>query len=141
MTLDRIYKVEYIEEVVSFEVRRRRGKRQLSTVIETARGGKPLYPVSKELALPIALGHAWANLMASGRFSSINQLSHYLGKDASYVMHYIRLTTLAPDIVEAIMDGREPDSISQADLLRQLPPEWDGQRRQLGFVRCNTVCP
>ena len=40
----------------------------------------------------------------------------------------LRLTLLAPDIVEAILDGRQPDGMRLEDLLDGFPMEWEGQR-------------
>jgi hypothetical protein len=43
--------------------------------------------------------------------------------DGSYVTRILKLTTLAPDIVEAIIDGEEPDGLSLAKLIRTFPEE------------------
>ncbi len=47
----------------------------------------------------------------------------------------LRLAYLAPDIVEAILAGREPDGLTVNELMKaiQLPLAWDEQRRLLGF--------
>ena len=46
------------------------------------------------------------------------------------------LAFLAPDITDAILDGRQPTELSAARLkrMRDLPPDWQQQRRYLGFV-------
>jgi hypothetical protein len=41
----------------------------------------------------------------------------------------LRLTLLAPDIVEAILDGRQPAELQLDDLLEGFPLEWQGQLR------------
>jgi len=43
----------------------------------------------------------------------------------------LRLTLLAPDIVEAILDGRQPAELQLADLLEGFPLEWAEQRTHL----------
>ena len=45
----------------------------------------------------------------------------------------LRLTLLAPDIVEAILDGRQPEGMRLEDLLEVWPTEWDGQRDYLAI--------
>ena len=55
-----------------------------------------------------------------------------LGVNASYVGRHLNLTLLAPDIVDAILAGGEPDGLQLATLFR-LPMDWEGQRRHLGF--------
>ena len=50
----------------------------------------------------------------------------------SYVSRVLRLTLLAPEIVEAILDGRQPAELQLDDLLEGFPLEWEGQRSGLG---------
>ena len=47
---------------------------------------------------------------------------------ATYVSRVLRLTLLAPEIVEAILDGRQPAELQLDDLLEGFPLAWDGQR-------------
>ena len=56
----------------------------------------------------------------------------YLEVDGSYVTRILKLTTLAPDIVEAIINGEEPDGLSLAKLTRTFPKDWREQRRFFG---------
>jgi hypothetical protein len=44
-----------------------------------------------------------------------------------------RLTLLAPDIVEAILDGRQPRTLQLADLMDDMPVEWHLQRESFGM--------
>jgi len=53
--------------------------------------------------------------------------------DASYVGRILRLTLLAPDIVEAILVGDEPSGLSLAKLTQSFPMLWDEQRERFGF--------
>jgi hypothetical protein len=46
----------------------------------------------------------------------------------SYVSRVLRLTLLAPNTVEAILDGRQPAGLPLADLLEAFPLEWEAQR-------------
>lgn len=54
---------------------------------------------------------------------------------ATYVSRVLRLTLLAPDIVEAILDGRQPAELRLEDLLAGFPLEWEGQRKHLADKR------
>lgn len=51
----------------------------------------------------------------------------------SYVSGILRLTVLQPDIVEAILDGRQPAALQLNHLLKGFPLEWEGQRRSLAI--------
>jgi len=55
---------------------------------------------------------------------------HSAGVDNSYVARLLRLTLLAPDIIEAIIEGTEPDGLS-LEKLYGAPAEWEEQRRVL----------
>lgn len=57
------------------------------------------------------------------------------GVTKRYVAHIMRLAFLAPDIVEAILDGRQPADLELERLLRGIPVGWPEQRRALGFAR------
>lgn len=61
-------------------------------------------------------------------------LARTLDVDASYVARILKLTSLAPDIVEAIFVGEEPPGISLAKLTHPFPEEWNEQRRLFGFA-------
>ena len=52
--------------------------------------------------------------------------------DRTYVGRMLRLTSLAPDIIEAILRGKEPEGMSLEKLRKELPVRWDEQRRRWG---------
>ncbi len=51
--------------------------------------------------------------------------------DRSYVGRVMRLALLAPDIVEAIVAGREPSGLSLERLVKKMPMVWEEQRKSL----------
>jgi hypothetical protein len=52
----------------------------------------------------------------------------FRARQATYVGRILRLTSLAPDIIEAILRGDEPDGLSLEKLRKNLPVRWDEQR-------------
>ena len=55
--------------------------------------------------------------------------------DRGYMGQVIRLTTLAPDIVMAIIEGKQPKLLTARKLIREhFPYSWEEQRRELGFA-------
>jgi len=82
------------------------------------------------LMVAVARAHRWKELLESGRYGSWVEIAAAQGCDPSYVARLLRLTLLAPDIVESILDGSEPDGVSLAKLHR-LPVDWEEQRRAL----------
>jgi len=83
------------------------------------------------LALALARALRWQEMIESGQAESNSDLARKLKLDQSYIARTIRLTSLAPDLVEAILDGQEPDSLSLRSLRRDLPLDWNEQRRSL----------
>lgn len=78
----------------------------------------------------------WQKLLDSGEVANATDLARQLKLEPGWVAEVLRLTRLAPDIVQAILDGRQPRHLNlhairgrQADV----PVDWDEQRRLLGF--------
>jgi len=78
----------------------------------------------------IAKGHRWQEHCESGEYASLEDLAHAVGCDRTYVGRMLKLTSLAPDIIEAILRGDEPDGIILAKLRKNLSVRWDEQRRR-----------
>jgi hypothetical protein len=76
----------------------------------------------------LARAFRWRKLLESGRYATVEELAASEKINTSYVSRVLRLTLLAPDIVEAIMDGRQPVTMKLADLLEPFPVEWPAQR-------------
>jgi hypothetical protein len=58
------------------------------------------------------------------------------GINPTYVGRILRLTLLAPDIVEAILDGRQPANLQLAVLLKAFPVEWERQWAEITNHSC-----
>lgn len=59
---------------------------------------------------------------------------HAVKASRSVKRGFLRLATLAPDITQAILDGREPDGLSYMKRVKVLTYDWDDQRQVLGFT-------
>ncbi len=70
-------------------------------------------------------------MMETGRYSTINELAAAENINSSYVSRLLRLTLLAPDIVEAILDGRQPEGLALPGLMEPFPVEWNLQNETL----------
>ena len=79
----------------------------------------------------LARAHRWNRLLESGRYGSATELAAAEKINPSYVSRVLRLTLLAPDIVEAIVDGMQADGIEAGLLLQPFSVDWDEQRRAL----------
>jgi len=85
-------------------------------------------------AIALARAHCWLEMLDSGEYSSIRQMADSLGLCQTYVMRILRFTLLAPDIIQSILDGNEPDSFSQNKLVGAIPADWNEQHRKWDFA-------
>jgi hypothetical protein len=88
--------------------------------------------VGEDSALVRALGlaHHWQVLLDSGKVQSPADVARLEGTDVTRVRQILRLTLLAPDIIEAIVDARAPRRLTLEFLLRRsIPRDWEEQRR------------
>jgi hypothetical protein len=76
----------------------------------------------------LARAYRWKRMLENGRYASISEIAAAEKIDRGYVGSILRLTLLAPDIVEAILDGRHPDGLGLPALLRPFPVLWGQQR-------------
>ncbi|MBI1291226.1 hypothetical protein GC173_08270 [bacterium] len=75
----------------------------------------------------VARAFRWRRMLETGRFATINELAATEKINSSYVSRVLRLTLLAPDIVEAILDGRQPEGMTLPGLMEPFPMEWQRQ--------------
>jgi hypothetical protein len=112
---------------------RKRGGRKQVVMPERAGWGQPRPRVDNTMVKAIARAHRWKRLMESGRFASVTELAEAEKINQSYLCRVLRLTLLAPDIVEAILDGRQPAALQMDALLKPMPLEWAAQRAALSL--------
>jgi hypothetical protein len=70
-------------------------------------------------------------LLGNGIHATIAEIAAAEKIDESYVGRVLRLTLLAPDIVEAVLHGRHPEQMTVAVLMRRFPVLWSAQRSAL----------
>lgn len=80
----------------------------------------------------VAQAYAWRVEMENERLT-IQDVAHRAKVSRTMVSQRITLAYLAPDIIEAILDGQQPRTLQLEDVEASLPPDWPGQRRCLVF--------
>jgi hypothetical protein len=77
-----------------------------------------------------ALGraHRWKAMLESRQYGSLTELAKAEKINLSYLCRILRLTLLAPEIVQAILNGRQSVGLQLSDFLRPLPIIWDEQQ-------------
>ncbi len=112
-------------------VLRKRGGRKV-VVVPAGRVAGAFTPaqagIESALVRALARAHRWRRLLESGAFPTIADLARAEKVNSSYLSRVLRLTLLAPDIVEAMTSGRQPAVTTLASLMRPFPLEWDPRR-------------
>jgi hypothetical protein len=115
---------------IPMTIRRIGGRKQIIVPegegIPERRSAKP----DEALLKALARAFKWKSMIEEGQVSSLNELADAEKLNGSYVSRIFRLTLLAPDIVEAILAGRQPRTLQLADLLEDVPVEWERQREK-----------
>jgi hypothetical protein len=75
--------------------------------------------------------HRWRQMLESGEYNSSAELAKAEKVNDSYLSRILRLTLIAPDIIEAILTGRQPSTLQLGDLLKPLPAAWELQHSAL----------
>jgi hypothetical protein len=86
-------------------------------------------PRQTDTTLVKALARAcrWKRMLESGAFATIAELAEHEGIVPSYMTRVLRLTLLAPEIVEAILDGKQGPEVTLARALEPFPLTWQHQ--------------
>ena len=84
--------------------------------------------VDTALLKAIVRAHRWREILESGEYTSAAELAKAEKVNDSYLSRVLRLTLLAPEIVEAIVAGHQPSTLQVDDLLKPLPLDWQRQR-------------
>ncbi len=116
-------------------------KRRSSSKLIVPPAGTTVLKATSSFDLPLirTLGKAfyWQRLIDTGAAANANELARRFKLDPGWVNEVLRMTRLAPDIIRAILDGRQPRHLNlhavrgrQADV----PLDWDAQRTLFGFI-------
>lgn len=112
---------------------RKRGGRKVvvapNGVAQTPQAWAPQKPRhDTTLVRALARAFRWQRMLDEGRYATVSDLARAEKLNTSFVAHALRLTLLAPDIVEAILDGRQSPTLQLQPLMRGFPVEWEKQR-------------
>lgn len=109
---------------------RKRGGRKLVVTPDGAEWA-PRPRVDNAMVKALARAFRWRKMLDEGVHATLEDLARAKGVHATYVSRILRLTLLAPDIVEAILDGRQAAELQLDNLLDGFPLEWKGQQALL----------
>ena len=91
----------------------------------------PKATIDNAMVKALARSFRWQAMLENGTCGSLDEIAKAERISASFVSRVIRLALLAPDIVVAILEGRQPAHLTLKDLMGPFPVEWDLQREML----------
>ena len=112
---------------VPFAIRKRGGRTLVITPDGATSAPAPRIRVDSTLLKALARGFRWRKLLETGEFSTIQEIADAENINPSYVSRVLRLTLLAPEIVETILAGKQPEGLTMARAIRPFALEWQRQ--------------
>ena len=116
---------------VPFRIVKRGGRKEM----QMPEGATQPRRTDNTLVKALARAFRWKRMLESGEFVTIAELAEREGIAPSYMTRVLRLTLLAPDIVDAILDGKQRPEVTLARVLEPFPIEWGDQSPDAVVVR------
>ena len=108
---------------VPFSIVKRGGRKEM----QLPEGATHLRRTDSTLVKALARAFRWKRMLESGEFATVSELAEREGIAPFYMTRILRLTLLAPDIVEAILDGKQGPEVTLAQGLEPFPLAWQLQ--------------
>jgi site-specific DNA recombinase len=117
---------------LTIEATRKRYGGEIHLIVPPSSSVPPRHP-RPALIKAVARGHAWYEKVLAGKVIDTKSLARETGLTPRYVRNVLGCAFLAPDIVEAILEGRQPLALKFEHLYKHIPLGWSEQRQQFGF--------
>ena len=125
---------------VPLALRPRGGRKEVVTP-EGSPAWAPRQPqVDSTLVKALARAFRWRKLIETGVYASCAEIASAEKINASYVSRVLRLTLLAPEVVEVILDERRSPAVTVGALQKGFPADWNAQRSILAHHSHDTAC-
>lgn len=120
---------------VPIAIRRRGGRKLVLAPDGTEVTAAPVVRhVDSAMVKAVARAFRWRDMLENGEYATIREIANVEKINETYVGRVLRLTLLAPDIVEAVLNGRQPTGLQLDGLMRRWPVGWREQRMTFGAM-------
>lgn len=123
------------KDVISIDIPmtfKKRGGRKVIVLPNGSHGHPvPAATIDNTMIKSIARACRWQRMLENGTYTCLDDIARSEKIGASFVSRYHRLVLLAPDIVEAILEGRQPAHLTLNELLAPFPVDWEMKRKQI----------
>ena len=116
---------------VPMKIRRRPGRKMVITPVVDGLPAQTTTRADPTLLKALARAFWYQRMLDAGKYTTIGEMAAAEKLDRGYLGRLLQLTLLAPDIVEAIVDGRQAEGVTLPGLLENVPIGWAAQRQTL----------
>jgi hypothetical protein len=135
--LDRPQKSVHPDDLIclTIEAKLKRSGGEVHLVIPPNSSEVSSHQLNPSLMKAVARARGWYERVLEGKSSDQRSLTLHAGMTERYIGKVFGCAFLAPDIVEAILEGRQPRDLTFKNLCSNIPLSWIEQRKQFGFSR------
>jgi hypothetical protein len=119
---------------LTIEARVQRRGRSVRLVVTPLEASATALPENRALIELLAQGHRWLEQWLRGEVSSLRAIAKSVGQSERHVSRVMRAAFLAPDLVEAVIQGRQPTQLTLPQVMKQVPWDCSEQRSRFGLV-------
>jgi len=114
---------------IPFNLRQRGGRKLVMAPDGATPWPPPPSRIDNTLLRALVRAHRWKRMLERGDYATIRDIEKAEGVTNSFVSRLLKLTLLAPDIIEAILDGRQPRALQLESIAYGIPAYWTEQRK------------
>jgi len=124
-----------ISILIPMKIRKRKG--YVTTIapegLDKYKGIENPHNYNEKLVNAFASAYKWKEMIKNKEVGSFNEIAEIEKTDKSHVAKIFKLNYVAPDIIEAILDGKQPELLTLRDFKKGVPDLWEEQRDVFGF--------
>lgn len=113
---------------VPLSFRKRGGRKQVVVPDGATAWAPPRARIDNAMVKAIARGFRWRKMLETGVHTTVEDIAAAERINPSYVSRVLRLTLLAPGLIDAVLNGQQPADVTLASLMKPFPVEWERQR-------------
>jgi hypothetical protein len=116
---------------IPISMRHQGGRKQVVTPADATPWIPRTARIDSTLVKAVVRAHRWRDMLESGRYATVRDLAKTENINESYLSRVLRLTLLAPAIIQAILEGQQPNDLELDSLLGPIPLDWAQQRAHI----------
>ena len=112
---------------IPISLHRQGGRKRVVTPVDAPPWSPSPTRVDSTIIKALVRAHRWRSMLEANLFTSVRDLARAEKINESYLCRVLRLTLLSPKITEAILNGKQPEGLTLAQLVKSFPIEWEMQ--------------